>query len=61
MEDLVVGLLVDAIGDLLVVLITKTGLVGGVVNFWKCGQHWKENDIAMGEYKRLVTCLSAKP
>jgi hypothetical protein len=31
-EDLVVGLLVDAVGDLLVVLVTEASLVGGVVN-----------------------------
>ena len=33
-EDLVVGLLVDAVGDLLVVLVTETSLVGGVVNLY---------------------------
>lgn len=32
LEDLLVGLLVDAVGDLLVVLVTKAGLVGGVVD-----------------------------
>lgn len=32
MEDLVVGLLVDAVGDLLVVLIAEASLVGRVVN-----------------------------
>lgn len=31
-EDLVVGLLVDAVGNLLVVLVTEASLVGGVVN-----------------------------
>lgn len=34
MEDLVVGLLVDAVGDLLVVLVAEAGLVGGVVNLY---------------------------
>ena len=31
-EDLVVGLLVDAVGDLLVVLVTEASLVSGVVD-----------------------------
>lgn len=31
-EDLVVGLLVDTVGDLLVVLVAEASLVGGVVN-----------------------------
>jgi hypothetical protein len=35
-EDLVVGLLVDAVGDLLVVLVAHTVLVGGLVNLcWR--------------------------
>jgi len=33
-EDLVVGLLVDAVGDLLVVLVAEASLVGGVVNLY---------------------------
>jgi hypothetical protein len=32
LEDLVVGLLVDTVGDLLVVLVTEASLVSGVVN-----------------------------
>jgi hypothetical protein len=32
LEDLVVGLLVDSIGDLLVVLVTEASLIGGAVN-----------------------------
>ena len=31
-KDLVVGLLVDAVGDLLVVLVAHTVLVGGLIN-----------------------------
>jgi hypothetical protein len=31
-EDLVVGLLVDAVGDLLVVLVAHAVLVGGLVD-----------------------------
>jgi hypothetical protein len=38
-EDLVVGLLVDAVGDLLVVLVTEASLVGGVVNLCVYCQH----------------------
>jgi len=33
-EDLVVGLLVDSIGDLLVVLVAEASLVSGVVNLY---------------------------
>jgi hypothetical protein len=32
LEDLVVGLLVDTVGDLLVVLVAEASLVSGVVN-----------------------------
>jgi hypothetical protein len=45
-EDLVVGLLVDAVGDLLVVLVTEASLVGGVVNLWVYSQHMKEIRVA---------------
>ena len=62
MEDLVVGLLVDAIGDLLVVLVTKASLVGSVVNLL-CDVSI-EKGLSVGNrdwYERVLTCLSAKP
>lgn len=62
MEDLVVGLLVDAIGDLLVVLVTEASLVGGVVNLCIYCQHCKKTEAGQrGGHERVLTCLSAKP
>jgi hypothetical protein len=62
LEDLVVGLLVDTVRDLLVVLVAEAGLVSGVVNLCKrLSASDEKQDVAVGGYERLVTCLSAKP
>ena len=62
MEDLVVGLLVDAVGDLLVVLVTEASLVSGVVNLCVYCQHWNKTEVGQrGGHERVLTCLSAKP
>jgi len=59
----VVGLLVDAVGDFLVVLVTHTVLVGGLVDL--CRQKLALLDFVRRdvdeETVRLLTCLSAKP